>query len=829
LLTLNIENDNINFISYFYIKIENERREKVKKRSAFIFMGICLFSLNFDQGIVSANAYTDLSTYKIKTGKFENKKIAETSLKSLKEETGWYASIQKSGSYQNYYEVSSGGFKGEDRVKEILSDFETTTKIDATYEAIGETEKYFEVLSGGFNDESRVKAILQDFKKATGINAEYFGVGESVGAYQILSGGFKGESRVKDILRDFERSTGLNATYEGIGEPLKYYEIRSGAFTGETRIKQVLKEFEGSTGINATYEGVGEPQKYYELVTGGFKGESRVIQILKDFENATGIDAAYIHAGNDSYKISTTSILGTTDLRKVQNFFKSNGWWFRTAPTGKTGYEKFRIKSSPLLELEKVNVGRDFFKRNGWNVNTPQTDAVGYERYRIVSEPITGTTNINKVKSFFEENDWSYTSKKSEESAYKTYKIKTEPLSGYALVNRAKGYFTDKNWYVNSKEIGQKNNSTYRIKTEPILGVTKVNKARSYFTNNDWFVTYSATGEKAPYFEILTGGLTGYEKAQASIKKINNLFGWSATAVKTENGPQLMYTNYGLTLNSMVDAQMYRAPQTDKYRNEARYVSAAYVDLEKQVITGDSVNLRTSPSLDGQIVQKLNTGDGIMVIGKTGDWVEVRLTWQNALAADVKHYLDPSNFSLSNEDYFQFLKLSQSANLNATEVNTKILNGKGILAGKGQAFIDAAKKYNINDVYLISHALLETGNGSSTLANGVIVNGKIVYNMYGYGAADSCPVTCGAQKAYDNGWFTPEAAIIGGAQFISNDYIYNKTFQQDTLYKMRWNPVQTWHQYATDIGWAYKQVDNIYNLYQLLDNYTLYYDLPKYQ
>jgi mannosyl-glycoprotein endo-beta-N-acetylglucosaminidase len=76
---------------------------------------------------------------------------------------------------------------------------------------------------------------------------------------------------------------------------------------------------------------------------------------------------------------------------------------------------------------------------------------------------------------------------------------------------------------------------------------------------------------------------------------------------------------------------------------------------------------------------------------------------------------------------------------------------------------------------------------------------------------------------------TPEAAKICGAQFISSGYIYNSSFQQDTLYKMRWNPVQTWHQYATDIGWAYKQVDNIYNLYQLLDTYTLYYDLPKYQ
>ena len=86
------------------------------------------------------------------------------------------------------------------------------------------------------------------------------------------------------------------------------------------------------------------------------------------------------------------------------------------------------------------------------------------------------------------------------------------------------------------------------------------------------------------------------------------------------------------------------------------------------------------------------------------------------------------------ELYFQFLKLSQTAGLNASELNQKVLVNKGILTGKGQAFITAAGKYSINEVYLISHALLETGNGTSELANGIMYNGKKVYNMYGIGA-----------------------------------------------------------------------------------------------
>ena len=47
-----------------------------------------------------------------------------------------------------------------------------------------------------------------------------------------------------------------------------------------------------------------------------------------------------------------------------------------------------------------------------------------------------------------------------------------------------------------------------------------------------------------------------------------------------------------------------------------------------------------------------------------------------------------------------------------------MLEGKGVLEGQGASFSQAAKKYGINEIYLISHALIETGNGTSDLAKG---------------------------------------------------------------------------------------------------------------
>ncbi|MCT1905335.1 SH3 domain-containing protein [Oceanobacillus sojae] len=216
-----------------------------------------------------------------------------------------------------------------------------------------------------------------------------------------------------------------------------------------------------------------------------------------------------------------------------------------------------------------------------------------------------------------------------------------------------------------------------------------------------------------------------------------------------------------------------------------------------------------------------------------------------ATRGEVEFFSNPNNFSPADQEFFQFLVLSGPGGFSAAEINKKILIGAGTLSGKGQAFINAAKQNNINEAYLIAHAMHETGNGKSTLAQGVPVdakgnvtrnsNGQIaktsntkhtVYNMYGYGAPDANPINGGAKYAFDHGWFTPEAAIIGGAGSI-NTYISRG---QDTLYKMRWNPDDPGYpQYATHVRWATGQTKRIYDIYQLVDNYEAVYEIPNFK
>ncbi len=300
-------------------------------------------------------------------------------------------------------------------------------------------------------------------------------------------------------------------------------------------------------------------------------------------------------------------------------------------------------------------------------------------------------------------------------------------------------------------------------------------------------------------------------------------------------------TTYNMTIQDMIDKQMSVLPKTDKYRQDQTYVHSAYIQMDPVnpsvgTVTTSPLNVREGASEGYRVVGTLHAGDTVEILSTVGDWHEISFSaWRYAKPEDVAYYVNPTNFSVDSAEYYQFLLLSKNTGASADELNRKVLAGKGILDGKAQAFVEASLKENINELYLISHALLETGNGTSELSRGILVDTidgvpvepMVVYNMFGIQARDEDPIRLGAEYAYQNGWFTPEAAIIGGAKYIGERYIHNPTYQQDTLYEMRWNPKKPGtHQYATDIGWAAKQVNNLKKLYDSLSWYTLHFDVP---
>ncbi|MGW8428198.1 SH3 domain-containing protein [Peribacillus simplex] len=349
--------------------------------------------------------------------------------------------------------------------------------------------------------------------------------------------------------------------------------------------------------------------------------------------------------------------------------------------------------------------------------------------------------------------------------------------------------------------------------------------------NNTAVTVYS---ESNGWSRVTANGKTGYVSTQYLTVK-------APEGPGSSNGSIIRIDKeYNLTMEKMVEIQMAVNGQTDKnYKTYIREDGLTLINSTKGTVKGTGWRVRGGAGSNYWVVGPVSNNQSLNIKSKVKGsdgyyWYEVdyNKTWVNASPEDIEYNLNPNNFVNDPVKSFQFVKLSQVTNMNVSEVNNRILSSKGILQGQAATFTAAGEKYGVNEIYLISHALLETGNGTSPLATGVKVNGKTVYNMYGVGAFDGTALSSGAQYAYNAGWFTPEVAIIGGAEFIAKGYI---SAGQDTLYKMRWNPTASEkygyasHQYATDIGWATKQVKQIYNLYSLLDSYKLTIEVPKYK
>ncbi|MFT8323359.1 MAG: SH3 domain-containing protein [Bacillus sp. (in: firmicutes)] len=539
--------------------------------------------------------------------------------------------------------------------------------------------------------------------------------------------------------------------------------------------------------------------------------------------------------GTTSGKILAKLTRGT----QVEVYSQANGW-SKIKVNGKTGYVSSEFLaatkiSDDLSDEGNQNSSDEKQEENKTKyVNVSGNSSLNVRKSASTSAAVlTKLANNKEVIVLSEKDGWT--------------KIKVENITGYVSTS----YLTDKKNTANSTEEPNQNNSDEPNNDNSSDEVTKyvnVNKGsnlnmREQPTTTGKIISKLESGtivtvlsEKDGWANISVNGKTGYVSSEFLAFKTGEESGTSNGTVHTT------YQNYDISLDQMTTIQMEATPQTDKkynvyIREDALVFKTA--DATKGSVLGNGWRLRGGAGTEYWVTNKVNSGDQLTVVAKVKGsdgyyWYEVKgtSTWVAASKDDTSYYINPQNFVSNKVTTMQFLKLSETTNINDGEVNEKILAGKGILSGKASAFVTAANAYGVNEIYLISHALLETGNGTSTLASGVSYNGKTVYNMYGIGAYDGSAVTSGAKYAYNAGWFTPEAAIIGGAKFIAQGYI---NAGQDTLYKMRWNPyaataegVAT-HQYASDIGWATKQVNQIYNLYNLLNSYTLKIEVPVYK
>ena len=361
-----------------------------------------------------------------------------------------------------------------------------------------------------------------------------------------------------------------------------------------------------------------------------------------------------------------------------------------------------------------------------------------------------------------------------------------------------------------------------------------------------------------------------------------------------------------------------------EYKGSHGYVAKEYIkDIKDEVVTepekpsnpenskktgvvtaSKGLNVRKEANTSSQIIGILNSGESVEIIGEENGFYKITYKGQEAYAS--KNYINifdgnsnvnpgldignasktnygvslneyiklqqrnnPSNYSYSEfEKYInpakatnklQFLRIDKFRSVNVSGLSSRLSN-KGVLTGQGQAFVNAAKAFNIDPIYLVAQCLHETGNGTSKLAKGVTIteiadeskpiyngNGQLVgyhmiklskpvtvYNLFGIGAKDNSSVflnralILGTTYAYNRGWTSIENAIKGAAEFVSLNYVHSSRYSQNTIYKMRYNQnvSNIWHQYATT-PWYASSIADIMRSYQdlyLENNFT--FDVP---
>ncbi|GAA0089328.1 SH3 domain-containing protein [Clostridium perfringens] len=280
------------------------------------------------------------------------------------------------------------------------------------------------------------------------------------------------------------------------------------------------------------------------------------------------------------------------------------------------------------------------------------------------------------------------------------------------------------------------------------------------------------------------------------------------------------------------------------YKGQEAYASKNYINIFNS-------NSNVNPGLDIGNASKTNYGVSLNEYIK----LQQRNNPSNYSHSELEKYINPAKAT----NKLQFLRIDKFRSVNVSGLSSRLSN-KGVLTGQGQAFINAAKAFNIDPIYLVSQCLHETGNGTSKLAKGVtiteiadesrpIYNGTgqlvgyhmiklskpvTVYNLFGIGAKDNSSVfpnralILGTTYAYNRGWTSIENAIKGAAEFVSLNYVHSSRYSQNTLYKMRYNQnvSNIWHQYATT-PWYASSIADIMRSYQdlyLENNFT--FDVP---
>lgn len=153
-----------------------------------------------------------------------------------------------------------------------------------------------------------------------------------------------------------------------------------------------------------------------------------------------------------------------------------------------------------------------------------------------------------------------------------------------------------------------------------------------------------------------------------------------------------------------------------------------------------------------------------------------------------------SKYAWVSEDYFgnpyQYMNLRKASNITQKEMENFLVSVKGEsirtnnLYKTVPVFLEMQKRYGINAQFMLAHAIVETGWGSSKIS-------QYKNNFFGYQAYDSCAMTCAM--------YFPTGT--DGIQYYA-DAIFRKYLRPGAIYNNGPSAAGMNVKYATDKSWG---------------------------
>ena len=582
-----------------------------------------------------------------------------------------------------------------------------------------------------------------------------------------------------------------------------------------------------------------------------------MIPMTANNEYASNIGTVTASSLNVRSGPSTSYTVVTTVKKndKVNILQSSNGWYKIETSSGKQGWV-----SSSYISASNSNTNNSTNNNTQSNIAIVNTDGLNFRNGAGTSYSIIKVLNKGeKVEVISESNGWS--------------KVKHDSRLGYV----ASQYIDKATTNYTIKEV---NTDGLNVRTGPSTSYATIGKLNK--GTRVEVISESAGWSKINYNNKTAYVSSGYLKAvststpdtkpEDTTQQYKEIKVVNTDGLNVRKGPSTSYESIGKIDKGTSVEVISESDGWSKinYKNTTAYVATRYLDKISSneqvppVVGGEStenvsgatiyykaLNYTLQNHVDAQYKKALEGGNVISSsISRMSEELTTSMPQSRAFVtaskADLEYYLNPKNFTNSDKGMMQFLRLdTYKGGITESELNSYLnslpkVNGKNtVFYNQGKAFINAAQKYDIDLVYLVSHAMWETGYGKSVLAQGQTITsykGKpldkpvTVYNFFGIGAIDKSANVSGAEASYSNGWTSIEKTIEGSAKWISANYIKSSKYNQNTIYKMKFNYDYIWHQYATDVNWSNGIsgiMNNIISMYDTASN--LEFEVPDYK